>query len=240
MSAPNRTALDPASDPMTKRRLTEAVRDADERVTSFHEAGHGCASVELKIKFTLIDIIPNEIEGSLGRIHWPDDKFWCLLQDGHHQDPTVINWVERRMVASFAGAAAQRRYAPRSNWRYGGSADRKSADKWIQKLIAGPSNYEGDTPPWGRERDDYYDDETNDFFGDIEPKPDDNAHWYTPDRLLDRKTLDVHHAKYRVRAEALVRELWPEIRCVARALLKHKTLTESQVRRLMNRTRRLR
>jgi hypothetical protein len=37
---------------------------------------------------------------------------------------------------------------------------------------------------------------------------------------------------------ALVEKLWPEIDAIARALLEHKTLSQAQVRRLMNRARR--
>jgi hypothetical protein len=222
---------------MTKRRLTKAEA-ADERVTATHESAHACVAIELGIAF--MKIVIND-PGFGGQIHWSKKthyKFWQWLREGHHQDPTVINWVERLMVASFAGAVAERRYAPKSDWRGGSRSDRKSVDKWLQKLIAGPSNYEGFGPPWGRTRDDYYDDETGDFYGDIEPKRNDDAYWYTPDRLLSRKTLDAHHAKYEARARDLIRKLWPEIKIVAAAWLKRKTLTELQVRRLTNRVRR--
>jgi hypothetical protein len=226
---------------LTKRRLTKAEA-ADERATAIHEAAHGCVAIALRIKFTKIVIHDDDPE-TAGQIHYSKkahSRFWqLLLQEGQHQDPTVIDFVERKIVTSFAGAAAQRRYAPRSDWRDSSRGDRKGVDKWLQKLIAGPSNYEGHVPArWERERSDYYDDETGDFYGDIEPKRDDDAFWYTPDRLLSRKTLDAYHAKYEARARVLVRELWPDIQRVAKALLKKKVLTQSQVRRLMNRARR--
>ena len=90
-----------------------------------------------------------------------------------------------------------------------------------------------------RERSDYYDDETGDFYGDIEPKLDDDAFWYTPDRLLSRKTLDAYHAKVRAPEPGILSaEPWPSIQRVAKGAAKEKVLTQSQVRRLMNRARR--
>jgi hypothetical protein len=219
---------------MTARRMTKAEA-ADERRTAHHEAGHACVAVELRIAFTKVVIYA---PGLGGQIHCSIDRFWQLLREGHHKDPHVIDFAERKMVMSFAGLVAQRRYAPKSDWFAGSRTDRKSIDRWLQKLIAGPADYEGFFPAWGHTRDDFYDDETGDFYGDIKPKKDDDAFWYKPDSLLDRKTLDAHHAKYEARARDLVRELWAEIKIVAAALLKRKVLTERQVRELMNRARR--
>jgi hypothetical protein len=57
-------------------------------------------------------------------------------------------------------------------------------------------------------------------------------------RRLGRYRDDAYRAALEARAAALVKKLWPEIQQVAHALLKHKTLTQAQVRRLMNRARR--
>jgi hypothetical protein len=218
---------------MNKRRLTKAEAGYERRTAAYHEAGHACVAVELRIAFTKVVIYGPGLGGQIHCSKKVHDRFWRLLQEGHHQDSHVIDFAERRIVMSFAGEVAQRRYAPKSDWRDGSRSDRKDVDEWLQRLIAGPSNYEGCTPPWGRERDDYYDDETGDFYGDIEPKRDDDAFWYQPHRLLSRKTLDAYHAKYEARATALVKQLWPEIKIVAAALLKRQTLTERQVRKLM-------
>jgi hypothetical protein len=56
--------------------------------------------------------------------------------------------------------------------------------------------------------------------------------------LIDRKTLGAYHAEFTGRAAALVNKLFPEIKIVAAALLKRKSLTQADVRRLMNRARR--
>ena len=66
----------------------------------------------------------------------------------------------------LAGAVAQRRYAPRSDWWQGGSSDRESADSWLQRLISGPPEYDDPPVPEG-----------------IEPFYD-NEDWYRPHRIL--------------------------------------------------------
>ena len=53
------------------------------------------------------------------------------------------------------------------------------------------------------------------------------------------ETREEFQAKLEARAKALVRELWQEIKIVAAALLKRKTLSCAEVRRLMNRARRI-
>jgi hypothetical protein len=55
---------------------------------------------------------------------------------------------------------------------------------------------------------------------------------------IDRKTLGAYHAEFTGRAAALVNKLFSEIKIVAAALLKRKSLTQADVRRLMNRARR--
>jgi hypothetical protein len=189
-------------------------------VTAFHESGHVCAAVALKLKFTTVDIIPNEDKGRLGCVHQISDEIWKRLWD--HTNPRVIKLVERQIVVDLAGAAAERRFEPRSNWLHGSKTDRENVDIWLQRLISGPPD--ADYPfeiPEGIEP--FYDDED----------------WYPPHRLLDRKTLDNYHAKYSARATALVEQLWPKIQIVAAALLERKTLSYAEVCKLMTEARRI-
>jgi hypothetical protein len=222
--------------PMTKRRAPTA----DERTTAYHEAGHACVAIALHIAFRSVDIISDA--SARGRIHYvvrkgsAVQKIWNQLQNGQHEDPAVIDYVERRIVTHFAGAIAQRRYAPNSYWNEDASSDLNSSDVYLQRLFAGPIDFT-DTSRM-QSRDDYYDDETGDFYGDsMVPPTDDTAFWYPPERITDAETLKAHHANFDARTKALVRELWPEIKAVAGALLKEKVLSQAEVLRLMTEAR---
>ena len=173
---------------------------ADERVTAHHEAGHACAAIKLRIAFRKVDII--ETKDSRGRIYYGTTKrsaahkIWSQLQNGQHEDSAVIDYVERRIVTHFAGRIAQRRYAPNSYWYEDASSDLKSSNVYLQRLLAGPIDFT-DTSRM-QSRDDYYDDETGDFYGDgMVPDTDDTAFWYPPERIIDAETLKAHHAKIR-------------------------------------------
>jgi hypothetical protein len=214
---------------MIKRRLTRAEA-AYERSTSFHEAGHGVVAIHLRIAFT--EIVIDDWPGLGGKIRYNKreyDKLWRLLQTDH-TDARVIDWVERGIVMIFAGAIAERRYAPRSDWRWSmghtgvapkaakwlararNDTDLASINNWLQRLVAGPPDHNS---------------EIYEKLG-IE---------YPHERVLSHKTLEALHTKYSARATVLVRELWPEIKIVSAALLKRRVLTERQVRRLMNQAR---
>jgi ATP-dependent Zn protease len=201
---------------MSTRRVT-AFQD---RVTAHHEAGHACTAVELKLKFTKVDIIPSEEDNYAGRIYWLNE-IWDQLR-ANHTDPRVIKLVERRIVTILAGGAAQRRYAPRSNWRRGSRTDHMAVDIWLQRLVGGPPDA---NDPYQRDE-------------HIEPFPDDTD-WYATHRLLDNKTLKAFHAEYGARATALVEQLWPKIQIVAAALLERKTLSYAKVCKLMTEARRI-
>jgi hypothetical protein len=57
-------------------------------------------------------------------------------------------------------------------------------------------------------------------------------------KRLGRYGDEAYRAELEARSKALVARLWPAIQIVAAALLKRKTLTQAEVRRLMNRARR--
>jgi hypothetical protein len=222
-------------------RNARRIPTADERVTSFHEAGHACIAVELKIRFTTIDIVKNDSDNGSGHIFYNNkecEKFRHLLQDGHHTEPRVVDWVHRKIIVSFAGAVAQRRYAPNSDWRRGMGRAGVSPEEWfagardgldlaninsyLQRLVVGPPSYKERLRPEGIIP-----------FGD----DDDDERWYPPNRRLDHKALKPYHAEFEARAKALVRELWPQIQRVAGALLKKKVLSQAEVLRLMTEAR---
>jgi hypothetical protein len=181
----------------------------DARITAHHEGGHGCSAIVLGLKFESIDII-----------HDPDDNLRGQIKGLQHDDSNTV--VDRRIIVLHAGAMAQRRYAPTSAWHLECSGDRLSATARLQEMYGEPPQETGFS--------DYYDDESGDFYGDIE---------YLPGRPVDDHTLDILHARYRIRAAVLVNRLWPQIRIMARELFHRKVLSFDEVRRLMNRARRL-
>ena len=203
--------------------------------------GHAVVAIVLGIEFIKVDII--EKPAWRGRIQY-DMTFgssafnaWRRLQERHHQDPAVIALVERLLITSFAGAAAQRRYAPNSYWDKDAGSDLNGSDLYLQRLLAGPPDFDDDSKlaPF----DDFYDDESGDYYGDSAfPDQDDIKFWYPPERIVDEQTLKAQHAKFDARAKSLVREHWPAIQRVARALLKKKVLSQAEVCRLMNHARR--
>ena len=115
-------------------------------ITSVHEAGHGCAAVAFGLRFEKIHIAPKQNGHTLGSIGWGGLDFcWLLLRRKGNEDPRIVNLVQRRIVVSFAGIAAQRRVvAGTTDIWYDGYSDRAAADAWLQRLIAGP-------PPWNAE-----------------------------------------------------------------------------------------
>jgi hypothetical protein len=168
-----------------------------------HESGHAVVSIALKIPFTKVDILPDK--KFAGALHHPKMKAYPDLAD---------DWNERYIIMLFAGGIAQRRFAPRSHWRYGVGAE-------------------------GFERDYYYDEDGDLAWVDSPIRGTDFAQ--IADRLvsLGRYSDDAaYRAELEARAKALVKKLYPEIKFVAAELLKRRTLTQTQVRRLMNRARR--
>ena len=114
---------------MTARRLTKAGA-AYERTTSFHEAAHACAAIALRIPFAkvIINVGPSLPGGGMcyAEAH---EKVLRLLKAGHRRkDPAVIDYVHRKISCGLCRGAAQRKYAPTSDWH--GDTDWEAANTW--------------------------------------------------------------------------------------------------------------
>ena len=116
-----------------------------------------------------------------------------------------IDLAERLLTASFAGQAAQRRFAPNSDWEESATGDLSNSNLYLQRLLAGAPDFE-DTSKFAP-YDDYFDEESGDYYGDSAfPDQDDIKFWYPPERIVDEKTLKAQHAKFDARAKALVKK----------------------------------
>ena len=189
-------------------------------VTAVHEGGHTIASLVQGEPFIRVTIIPNDEQGYNGKVFHHDNRWRALKID--RTDPRNVDWAERAIVAMLAGGMAQRKFSPRSNWRYGAQTDRAGVDRWLRHLL-GYTMVPND--PFERAE-------------GIEPFADDSD-WAPPSyRELNRTKLNHHHAKYRKRAIALIDRHWDEIKIVARALLERKTLSYGAVRKLLTAARR--
>src|ERR1700730_6247727 len=121
-----------------------------------HEAAHAAVAFELKIKFDYVTIIWDEdTTGHLQHDKSLGDKIWWLTKI-NHTAPYAIDLAERRIVIAFAGMVAQRKFMPRSNWYDSAAGDFENINKWLYQLKAGPLEHHVD----------FYDAETNDFYGD--------------------------------------------------------------------------
>jgi hypothetical protein len=89
------------------------------QTTAFHEAGHAIAAILLDIGLESVSIVPDG--RSNGRVIYADTEpeIIAAWDSGDRHDPRVAQWAERTAIVSLAGGMAQRRFAPRSRWRYG-------------------------------------------------------------------------------------------------------------------------
>ena len=233
-------------DTMTARRIkmpidprprgpAEHFLDDRRLFSALHESGHACAAIELGIAIKHVDIHVSEDRfGVVACDEQQNDMFWQQLREGRHTNPSVIDWVERKVTVLLAGGAAERFYEPASSWEWSTGhvcfndwrlgSDLGLAFRWLQRLKVGPRD-PNKTPPGELPGGEYLDKR-------------DEAFWYPKRRLLSAKTLEALRLEFNERALALVEKLWPEIDAIARELLEHKILTQAEVRRLMDRARR--
>jgi hypothetical protein len=160
---------------MAKRRTTGA---AEVRRTAIHEAGHAVASYFLHVRMKHVTIVPER--DSLGHVRHRRVQF------GRHGifDDSLrgTDRAERHIIVCFAGQIAQRKYAPHSQWRIGGSMDQEQAMELFWHIAS-----------------------------------------------ADEKARNLQLQLLWRRTELLIELHWKDVRSVAAALLKRKTLDATQV-----------
>ena len=148
-----------------------------EAAMAYHEAGHAVACYYMHVKINSATIIPDEV--SLGHVR-PENMFRGLNPEADLSGRVRLQ-IERAIIISLAGMAAQRRFSKRSWRQYHGSSDFRSAGDlalYIGGDGAGATAF---------------------------------LHWL------------------QLRADQLVEAQWRDIECVARALMKRKTMTGDEI-----------
>jgi hypothetical protein len=111
--------------------------NSNERNTAIHEAGHAVAGFFLHQRIRRVTIVPKD--DTLGHAaHFPinfevDGEFDRSLRG--------IDRAEKRVVILYAGPIAERKFAPRSRWRLGGSGDFETAADWLSYLQGADDKY---------------------------------------------------------------------------------------------------
>lgn len=80
---------------------------------AYHEAGHGVAAIDVGFPFTHITVWRSKGTNYGGYVH----NVQVLKGNG------VFSAFEQDVIVSLAGGIAERRFAPRSRWRWGCSWD---------------------------------------------------------------------------------------------------------------------
>jgi hypothetical protein len=129
--------------------------------TAYHEAGHAVAFYHLHVPISYVTIVPDE--DSLGHVKDPlpnfdPDKldisreaFERHCRDGTSPFPPELNryftecnitlktadWMERKILVSFAGPLAEQRFANRHNWIGSDREDWRSGFDTASNLVEG-------------------------------------------------------------------------------------------------------
>ena len=104
------------------------------RATAYHEAGHAVIAVLLDVGFEKVTI--NGDERAAGRIIYvnPEPEIREARGGGDRDDPRVKQSAKNALIVTLAGAIAQRRFSPRSDWRFGSTVDQKNVTDRIADL----------------------------------------------------------------------------------------------------------
>jgi hypothetical protein len=116
--------------PMPKERhrgATATAARAREKATAYHEAGHAVACYCLGVKVKSATVVPDKDQGTHG--HARHENMFRGLDPEIDLSGRVRLQMERKIIISLAGVAAQRRYS-RQSWRshHGRSDFRAAAD----------------------------------------------------------------------------------------------------------------
>ena len=103
----------------TKKTVDARRREA----VAYHEAGHAVVAHMLGYKVLRVSIAPKA--GSDGHVSWRhpiNRRVIRMFEFGSEADlDSVRHRIDHAIIVPMAGGLAQKRYNPRSRWRYGGS-----------------------------------------------------------------------------------------------------------------------
>jgi hypothetical protein len=94
---------------MAKKR----TRVTDLECTAYHEAGHAAIAFVLRRAVKLVTIMPNAEAGTLGHVRKGD--FSDSFRPDANKDPRTRSLVEREIIISLAGPAAEAKYKGHRN-----------------------------------------------------------------------------------------------------------------------------
>jgi hypothetical protein len=105
-------------------RTKKTVAATRRKAIAYHEAGHAVAAHRLGYEVMRVSIAPKS--GSAGHVSWRNPiknrSVISKLEYGSEADlDRVRHRIDHAIIVSMAGALAQKRHNPRSDWRYGGS-----------------------------------------------------------------------------------------------------------------------
>lgn len=102
--------------------------------TAIHEAGHAVVAFFLRVRIKYVTIMPDKKRGTLGHVRQHPVRF---ARQGVFDDSLRgVDRAERYILVLFAGQIAQRKHAPRSRWRDGGSTDREKAMELFWRICS--------------------------------------------------------------------------------------------------------
>jgi ATP-dependent Zn protease len=173
------------------------------QMVAYHEAGHAVAFVILGEDFDFVTVIADD--GSSGHVAStrPPEIVEAWNGGSRRDDPRVAQWVEHEVIHTLAGTAAQRLFFPRCHWSRGHGSVKNMNPMEPTKGVAQGSDLQAAIHL------------VNDLHSD------------------DEEVAFAYYAYCRERARSLVQVHRDKINLVAKALMKTKTLSSDEVRRIM-------
>jgi hypothetical protein len=130
---------------MTARERRAAARG---KIYSVHESGHVIARIYTNLPFETVFVKRSKtkdgritLAGAVGHKYKKTPYEWD--EDHFERRANMRKWLEDEAVIDLAGMVAERRYAPRGDWRYGAGSDMRSLNRVLDLLdIKGKVNRE--------------------------------------------------------------------------------------------------